>query len=219
MNIAETDALLTTTRSVRKRLDFSRPVEAELLEECIDLALQSPTGSNQQGWHIVVVTDEDKRKAIADVYREGFTAYQAMKEGEDPGFGEDDLRAEQMPRVYDSASYLAENMEKAPAFVLFCVEGRVENAGVIGQASLYGSVLPAAWSFMLAGRARGLGMAWTTIHLFNEKAVAELLGLPDNVTQTVLFPVAYFTGDGFKPAKRLPASSVTHWNSWGSKRG
>ena len=103
-------------------------------------------------------------------------------------------------------------------FVIFCVEGRVEEAGVIGQASTYGSVLPAAWSFMLAGRARGLGMAWTTIHLLKEKAVAELLGVPDSVTQAVLFPVAYFTGDGFKPAKRLPASSVTHWNSWGGKR-
>ncbi len=165
MNIAETDALLSTTRSVRKRLDFSRPVEAELLEDCIDLALQSPTGSNQQGWHVVVVTDEDKRKAIADVYREGFTAYQAMKEGADPGFGEDDMRAEQMPCVYDSAGYLAEKREKAPAFVLFCVAGRVENSGVTGQASSYGPVRLAAWSFMLAGRARGLGMALSLIQL------------------------------------------------------
>ena len=207
MDIQACDKLLRTTRSVRKRLDFSKPVEPKVLEECIDIALQAPTGSNMQGWSVVVVTDEDKKKAIADVYKTGFAGYAAMREQAPPAFDDSDLRAEQMPRVVDSAMYLAEHMHEAPALVLFCVAA---------QASIYGSILPAAWSFMLAGRSRGLGMAWTTIHLFEEAKVAEMLGLPAEVTQTVLFPVAYYTGDDFKEAKRLPASELTHWNTWGN---
>ena len=218
MDLETVDHLLRTTRSVRKRLDFSRPVEPEVLETCIDLALQAPTGSNQQGWSVVVVTDPDKRKALADLYREGMEAYASMRESEGFSFPEDDPRGEQMPRVLDSAMYLAANLEKAPAMVLFCIDGRVEEAGAFAQASVYGSILPAAWSFMLAGRARGLGMAWTTLHLAHERRASELLGLPESVTQAVLFPVAYFTGDGFKPAKRIPAKGLTHWNTWGTHR-
>ncbi len=219
MDIGSTNKLLTTTRSVRKRLDFSRPVPAELLEDCIDIALQAPTGSNMQGWSVVVVTDPAKKTAIAEVYREGMALYAQIRESMAPGFADDDLRTTQMPRVLDSALYLGEHMQEAPALVLFCVEGRIENAGAAAQASVYGSILPAAWSFMLAGRARGLGMAWTTIHLFQEKKVAALLGLPATITQAVLFPVAFFKGDDFKPAKRLPARELTHWNHWGEHRG
>lgn len=218
MDLTSVDHLLRTTRSVRKRLDFDRPVAPELLEECIEIAFQAPTGSNSQGWSVVVVTDEGKRKVLADLYREGMAAYASMREAEGFGFAEGDPRGDQMPRVLDSAMYLAENLEKAPAMVLFCIEGRVEEAGAFSQASVYGSILPAAWSFMLAGRARGLGMAWTTLHLAHEKRAAELLGLPSSITQTVLFPVAYFKGDDFKPAKRLPARDLTHWNAWGTHR-
>lgn len=218
MELESTDRLLTTTRSVRKRLDFDRPVAPELIEECIELALQAPTGSNSQGWSVVVVTDEAKRKTIADLYRKGMEFYASMREEQGFGFAEGDLRADQMPRVMESAVYLAENLERAPAMVLFCIDGRVENAGAFAQASTYGSILPAAWSFMLAGRSRGLGMAWTTLHLAHEETAAELLGLPKSVTQTVLFPVAHFTGRDFKPAKRLPAKELTHWNTWGTHR-
>ena len=218
IDIEATNHLLRTTRSVRKRLDFTRPVEPELIEECIDIAFQAPTGSNSQGWSVVVVTDEAKRKVIADLYREGMEAYANMREAEGFGFAEGDPRGEQMPRVLDSAMYLAQNLEKAPVMVLFCVEGRVEEAGAFAQASVYGSILPAAWSFMMAGRARGLGMAWTTLHLAHEKRAAETLGIPDHITQTVLFPVAYFTGKDFKPAKRISPKELTHWNSWGTRR-
>ncbi len=218
IDIEATNHLLRTTRSVRKRLDFTRPVEPELIEECIDIAFQAPTGSNSQGWSVVVVTDEAKRKVIADLYREGMEAYANMREAEGFGFAEGDPRGEQMPRVLDSAMYLAQNLEKAPVMVLFCVEGRVEEAGAFAQASVYGSILPAAWSFMMAGRARGLGMAWTTLHLAHEKRAAETLGIPAHITQTVLFPVAYFTGKDFKPAKRISPKELTHWNSWGTRR-
>ena len=215
MDLATVDHLLTTTRSVRKRLDFSRPVPPALVQECIDIALQAPTGSNAQGWSFVVVTDAAKRKALADLYRQAFQLY-----AENPDFRAtyepQDLRAKQMPRILDSATYLAEHLHEAPVHVIPCIQGRVEQAGVVGQASVYGSILPAAWSFMLAARSRGLGSAWTTLHLIFEKDAAKVLGIPNEVTQTALLPVAYFTGKDFKPANRVDPRSVTHWNAWGS---
>jgi len=217
MDLATVDHLLTTTRSVRKRLDFSRPVPAALVQECIDIALQAPTGSNAQGWSFVVVTDAAKRKALADLYRQAFQFYV-----ENPDFRAtyepQDLRAKQMPRILDSATYLAEHLHEAPVHVIPCIQGRIEQAGVVAQASVYGSILPAAWSFMLAARSRGLGSAWTTLHLISEKEAAKLLGIPDDVTQTALLPVAYFTGKDFKPANRVDPRSVTHWDAWGSRR-
>jgi nitroreductase len=217
MDLATVDHLLTTTRSVRKRLDFAKPVPPALVQECIDIALQAPTGSNAQGWSFVVVTDAAKRKGLADLYRQAFQFYV-----DNPDFRAtyepQDLRAQQMPRILDSATYLAEHLHEAPVHVIPCIQGRVEQAGVVGQASVYGSILPAAWSFMLAARSRGLGSAWTTLHLIFEKDAAKLLGIPDDVTQTALLPVAYFTGKDFKPANRVDPRSVTHWDAWGSHK-
>ncbi len=214
---AAADKLLTTTRSVRKRLDLTRPVELELIQECIDIALQAPTGTNAQNWSFVVVTDQAKRTAIAEYYKQGLDGMVAS--GYPPPLEPGDPREHVMPKVMDSASYLADIMDQVPVFVIPCVLGRVENVPmVVAQASTYGSILPAAWSFMLACRARGLGTAWTTIHLFHEAAVAELLGIPADWTQTALFPVAYYTGDDFKPAHRLGSAALTHWDSWGEHR-
>lgn len=217
MDIAAADHLLTTTRSVRKRLDFSRPVAPEIIERCIEIALQAPTGSNSQGWHFVVVTDADLRRFIADKYRTAFQAYLENPQLR-PTYEEGDARHEQLPRVVSSATWLAEHMHDAPVMVIACVEGRVEEAGVLAQASTYGSILPAVWSLMLALRARGLGSAWTTLHLAFEREIAERLGIPASVTQTALLPVAYFTGTDFKPARRLPAAQLTSWNRWGTRR-
>lgn len=217
MDLGTVDHLLTTTRSVRKRLDFSKPVEPAVIEKCLEIAFQSPTGSNQQGWGAIVVTDAAKRKAIADLYKTAFKLY-LENPPQPPSYGEEDIRFAQLPRVIDSANYLAEHMHEAPVFVIFTIEGRVEEGGVLMQASIYGSVLPAAWSFMLAARARGLGSAWTTLHLMYEKEIGKLLGIPDTVTQTVLLPVAYYKGTDFKPAKRVPSSDITHWNGWGGRR-
>lgn len=215
MDLAAADKLLTSTRSVRKRLDYSRPIAPELIQECIDIAIQAPTGSNQQGWSFLVVTDPAKKKALADLYRKGFEMYAQMPREERPA---DDPRQEQMPRVVDSAVYLAQTMEQAPMFLVPCIEGRVEEAPQFAQASVYGSILPAVWSFMLAARARGLGSAWTTIHLMFEKEAAAILGIPDHITQAALLPVAYFKGEDFKPAKRIPSREITFWDSWGAKR-
>lgn len=218
MDLAAADHLLTTTRSVRKRLDLSRPVDPLVLERCIAIALQAPTGSNQQGWHFVVVTDAAKRKGLADLYRQAFEIYANAPEAIRPRMAEDDPRFAQTERIIDSASYLAEHMHEVPVMVIPCIEGRVENAGVLAQASIYGSILPAVWSLMLALRARGLGSAWTTLHLMFEQDAAKILGIPDTVTQTALLPVAHFTGTTFKPAKRLPAADRTYWNAWGTRR-
>ena len=215
IDLAAADKLLTTTRSVRKRLDLDRPVPRELVQECIDVALQAPTGTNAQNWAFVVVTDADKRKAIADYYRQG--GEKLSGSGYPPPLADGDPREHVMPKVMESAMYLAGILERVPVFVIPCVQGRVEKVPmVLAQASTYGGILPAAWSFMLAARARGLGTAWTTIHLFFEREVSELLGIPAEWTQTALFPVAYYTGDDFKPAHRLPAAGVTHWDAWGA---
>jgi nitroreductase len=216
MDLATVDRLLTTTRSVRKRLDLVRPVPPEKIEECLAIALQAPTGSNSQGWHFLVVTDGAKKAALGDLYRKAFALYASRPE--QPQYGGGDPRIAQMPRVRDSAQYLADHLHEVPAIVIPCVEGRVETAGVLAQASIYGSILPAAWSFMLAARARGLGSAWTTLHLMYEKEAAQVLGVPAHVTQTALLPVAWFTGADFKPAERIPLSRVTHWNTWGTHR-
>ena len=212
-----TDKLLTTTRSVRKRLNLTREVEPQVIQDCIDIAMQAPTGTNAQNWAFVVITDPAKKKFIADAYRNG--GEMMAGSGYPPPLEPGDPREHVMPKVMESAGYLGEILEQVPVFVIACVRGRVESVPmVIAQASTYGSILPAAWSFMLALRSRGLGTAWTTIHLFQEKPISELLGIPDDWTQTVLFPVAYYTGDDFKPAHRLPSDTMTHWDSWGTHR-
>lgn len=217
MDLNTVDHLLTTTRSVRKRLDLTRPVEPEILEKCLEIAFQAPTGSNSQGWQFVVVTDVAKRKAIADHYRTAFAAYREMS-GDQPQRQAGDPRQAQTERIVDSATYLVDHLHEVPVHILACVEGRVEAPLTVLQASMYGSILPAAWSLMLALRSRGIGSAWTTLHLVYENEVAELLGIPRNYTQAVLLPAAYFTGEDFKPAKRLPASQHIHWNTWGTRR-
>lgn len=209
------DEVLTTTRSVRKRLDFDRPVEREIVEEALEIALQAPTGSNRQGWHWVFVEDQAKKDALAAIYRRNFEQYRSMPQAE---YAEGDTRGERQDKVIDSATYLSDNFEKSPLMLVPCIWGRLpEVGGAAYSAGFWGSLLPAVWSFMLALRERGMGSAWTTIHLMNdgEREAAELLGIPyDDVSQAGLFPVAYTQGTDFKLAKREPLEKVVHWDSW-----
>lgn len=208
---AVTDRLLSTTRSVRKRLDLDRPVDTEVILECLRLAVQAPTGGNAQRWRWLVVTDADKRAALAKLYAEGGADYIRAAAGKETGA--------QTRRVYESALYLTKILDRVPVHVIPCIEGRADNPPNFMSASMYGSVLPAAWSFMLALRSRGLGSAWTTLHLMKERQVAELLGIPfDSVTQVALLPVAYTTGGDFKPALRPPVEDITYWDTWGDTR-
>jgi nitroreductase len=216
LDVVMVDRLLTTTRSVRKRLDLTRPVEVEVIERCIEIACQAPTGSNAQGWHFVVITDSEVRSRIAALYRRG--AELLFQTYADNPLPSGDLRARQFPRMAESGLHLYEHLHEVPVLIVPCVEGRPESAGLVWQATLYGSVFPAVWSLMLALRARGIGSCLTTDHLFHEQEAAQILGIPDTVTQVALLPVAWFTGTDFKPAKRLPAREQTHWNRWDTRR-
>jgi nitroreductase len=209
VDIESIDEVLSTTRAVRRRLDLTRPVEREVILECLRLAMQAPTASNEQNWRWVVVTDADKRAAIADIYRRAGEDYlkSAADGASDP----------QTRRVYESAYALTQILAQVPVLVIPCIERRFDNAPSIVAASAWASIIPAGWSFMLALRARGLGSVWTTLHLAKEREVAELLGIPDTVTQAALFPVAYTIGTDFKPAARPPAETVTSWNTWGAR--
>lgn len=215
MDLVTVNHLLTTTRSVRKRLDLTRVVEPEVVERCIEIAFQAPTGSNAQGWHFVVVADAEKRGRLAEIYRRG--AELLLPGYAESRFAEGDLRGQQFPRFVESGAHLYLHLQDVPLLVIPCIEGRAETAGVNAQATLYGSILPAVWSFMLALRARGIGACWTTDHLFFEREAGQILGIPETVTQVALLPVAYFTGEDFKPARRLPAHDRTHWDTWGAR--
>jgi nitroreductase len=209
------DELLTTTRAVRKRLDFDRPLEMSVIRECLEIALQAPSGSNAQGWQWVVVTDPAKRMEIADIYRKAWAIYEGSPMAADKIHADDPTMAPVQQRIFGSAQFLAANMHRAPALLIPCFMGRAESGGAIGQASQYGSLLPAAWSFMLAARARGIGTAWTTLHLMFEQDAAKVLGIPfEQVTQTALIPVAYTKGTDFKVGARKPLEPVLHVNKW-----
>lgn len=211
------DELLTTTRAVRKRLDFSRPVPDEVIRECVAVALQAPSGSNNPTMQFVVVRDESKRRAIGEVYRQCFEIYKSMDGiyigSIDKGSPEAN-RQQQRSRA--SADYLGEHLGEAPALVIGCTaSGRVDGAPAMMAASMLGNILPAMWSFMLAARARGLGTAWTTVHLMMEQQVADIVGIPfDAVQQVCLSPLAYTIGTDFKPAQRPDPDTVIHWDTW-----
>ena len=210
MDFATVTKLLTTTRSVRARLDLTRPVPPEVIEECLEIAVQAPQGSNNCRYHFIVVTDVAKRRALADLYRRAFDTFYPPESIAE--------RRKAEPRDAASFSALADNFQDIPALIIACTEGRPEGRSPERLAGLYGNILPIAWSLMLALRARGIGAAWTTITFTYEKEVAELLRLPQNLTPGVLLPVAHFKGDDFKPAKRIPARERTSWNAWGARR-
>ncbi|MGQ0837264.1 nitroreductase family protein [Actinokineospora sp.] len=207
------EELLTTTRTVRKRLDLTRPVPLELIERALTTALQAPSGSNRQSWRWLVVTDADQRAKIGAVYQRACRDYLESAGAAGRLFADDPARSPVQHRVHDSVEHLADRMGDAPVLVLPCLEtpGPLP-AG--NQAGLWGSVLPAAWSYMLAARALGLGTAWTTLHLAYEREVAEILGLPPTVHQAALIPTAYYTGTTFKQAPRQPLAEVLHLDRW-----
>jgi nitroreductase len=213
----DADQLLTTTRAVRKRLDFSRSVEDSVIRECVEIAMQSPSGSNNMTMQFVVVRDEAKRKAIGEVYRQCYEIYRSLDGIYIGSIDKGDVAENaQQSRSASSADFLGERMGDAPALILACNAGsRLEGAPAMMAASMMGNVLPAMWSFMLAARARGLGTAWTTVHLMMEQQVADIVGIPfDTVQQACLSPLAYTVGTDFKPAVRSAADSIIHWDTW-----
>jgi nitroreductase len=210
------DDLLSTTRAVRKRLDFSRPVSDELIRECVSLAMQSPSGSNNPTMQFLVVRDADKRAALGDIYRQCYGIYQSM-DGVYVGSIKKDGEAAQaqQDRVQSSADYLGDRMGHAPVLVIPCIPGRIDGLPGTFGAMMMANIQPAMWSFMLAARARGLGTCWTTVHLMMEQQAADVLGIPfDQVQQVCMSPLAYTQGTDFKPAMRPPADTIIHWDQW-----
>lgn len=206
----QTDHLLTTTRAVRKRLDLTRDVPRDLLLECIRIGVQAPAGGNVQLWRWLIVDDPAIKGPLAELYR---ASYRPYMEAQRAAVAE--ARRTDASAIMDSSDYLASVLEQVPALVIPCMIGRPEPTRSQGDlAGWYGSILPAVWNFMLAARSRGLGTAWTTLHLAYEREAAQLLEIPDNVTQVAMIPVAYYTGDDFKPGTRLPAERVTYFNGW-----
>ena len=211
------DQLLSTTRAVRKRLDFDRPVPDQLIRECVELSMQSPSASNDMTMQFVVVRDAAKKAAIGEIYKACFGMYKTW-DGVYIGSidkGDESMNAQQA-RSAGSADYLGERMGDAPALVIACsTGGRVDGQPSLISANRFGNILPAMWSFMLAARARGLGTCWTTLHLIMEQQIAEVLGIPfDQVTQGCLSPLAFTKGTDFKAATRPPADSIIHWDQW-----
>ncbi|RAO34241.1 hypothetical protein PSN13_03108 [Micromonospora saelicesensis] len=211
------DEVLSTTRAVRKRLDLARPVPRDVIEDCLRIALQAPSGRNRQRWDFIFVEDRETRAAVARLWRLGLMAPPPASGGTGPAFSRMDFASEQWGRIAGSLAHLADHLHEVPLLLIPClrVESRAELDSVRGQAGAWGSVIPAFWSFMLAARERGLGTAWTTSHLSYEREMAELLGIPyDTVVQVALTPVAYTLGTDFKPGPRADADAFAHWNRW-----
>ena len=211
-DLASVDYILETTRSVRKRLDLQRPVDRETVMRCLEIAIQAPTGSNRQGWKWLIVTDAEKKARIGEYYKRSWYEYAGVASRSAPGAEP----SQQMKRVISSARYLADHMHEVPMMIFPCVQGRAADGSPAANAGLYGSIIPAAWSLMLALRARGIGAAWTTLHLSYERECNEILGIPADVTTAALLPAGYFTGETFRKAERVPASQLTYWESWGA---
>ena len=204
MDVASVDLALSTTRSVRRRIDWERPVEPEVIEACIDIAVQAPTGRDAESWRFLVLTDEEPKRRLAELYRRATETYlAAMPAGEGP-----------KPTVIQHA----ERLHEMPALVIVCAEGRPSLESPALQVGFFGSILPAAWSLMVALRARGIGSTWTSLHLLHEAEAARTLGIPEGVTQTVLLPIGYTKDAKLRPAARKPAGEVTYWNRWGERR-
>lgn len=207
------EQVLTTTRTVRRRLDLTRGVERAVVEECLRIGFQAPNGSNLQLYDWVLVDDPQVRQAMADVYRAGLEVQLAASAAAPQPSPYPDTPAQR--RISASVDYLVHHMGDVPVLVVPTISGRMEQASIFDQASRWGSVLPAVWNFMLALRTKGLGSAWTTLHLHQERLMAELLGIPfHRVTQAGLFPVAYTTGNDFSPADRSRSAHKLHWNHW-----
>jgi nitroreductase len=203
---------LSTTRSVRRRIDFDRTVPPAVIERCIRVAVQAPTGLSQQSWRFVIVTEPALRQAIAVHYRAAFDELMEERLAE--------LRAAgaEIPEPGPTYRMLADRLQDFPALILVCSEGRPEAANLAQQVSFFGSVLPAAWSLMVALRAEGIGSTWTTLLSQRYDAIGEILGIPSDATQTVLLPIGYMDRAVLRPAERKGPEQVAFWNGWGKPR-
>jgi nitroreductase len=203
IDLDSVDTVLSTARSVRRRLDFERPVERQVILDCIDIATQAPTGLGGEGWRFVVVTAADKKRGLAELYRQVL----------------DELAAARGVAIKASQRDLMQRLHEIPALIVVCTTMPRPAGEIAGEVAYYGSILPAAWSLMLALRARGLGATWTTLLSARQSEVATLLGMPESAVNTVMLPVAYTRNARLRRADRLAADQVTYWDAWGAGAG
>jgi len=205
------DEVLSTTRAVRRRLDVTRPVPRAVLEECLELALQAPNGTNRNEWRWIIVDDPELVAKLAAEYKAAMGVYQ---EGEAAGAAlTDDVPGGD--QIVASAHALADKLHQMPAILIPLMPGRPEGKNLPEQSPMWGSILQAVWSFLLALRERGLGSTWTTVASRRETQIAQLLGIPrDRFTQVGMFPIAYTIGTDFKKVYRKPVSEVLTYNSF-----
>ena len=196
------DEVLSTARSVRRKLDFERPIPRQTLLDCINVAVQAPTGLGGENWRFIVVDEAEQKQAIADLYKEVLLAL---------------LQVRDMP-IKPTHQALIDRLPEIPAMIFVCVDGQPMDVAVSSQVAYFGSILPAAWSLMLALRARDIGTTWTSLLSSRQEEVNYILGCPSQVTQTVMLPVGYTKGAVLRKANRLDASEVTYWNGWPAQK-
>ena len=199
LDLESVDRVLGTARSVRRKLDLDRPVEPDVLFDCINLATQAPTGLVGESWRFVVVTEPERKQRVAEIYRG------VLEELVAGGL-----------EIKPTQRALIDRLPHVPAMIFVCVIAEPPGTEVSRQVGFYGSILPAAWSLMLALRSRGLGTTWTSVLAARAEPIAEVLDMPEGVMQTVMLPVAYTKGAKLRWADRLDAREVTYWNSWGN---
>ena len=206
VDLESIDGVLSTTRSVRLRLDLDRSVPNELILDCIDVAEQGPGGGNQSSRRWLIIRDPEQKKRLAELYWE--SAGKWMDSARDKLAG----TAHRNTNVMRSAAHLAENLDQVPALVIPCIWGVHDDSKKPG---LFDSVVQSAWSFCLAARARGLATAWTTAILNNDEEIRDVLGIPEGVTPIALLPLAFSIGGDFASVPRRLAEEVTYFDNWG----
>ena len=202
LDLESVDHVLSTARSVRRKLDFERPVEPEVLFDCINVSTQAPTGLGGESWRFVVVTEAEKKLRLAEIYRAVIT----------------DMQRERGLEIKPTQQALMARLHEIPAMIFVCTIGAPPGPEIPAQVGFYGSILPAAWSLMLALRARNLGSTWTSLMASRQAEVGAILEVPEGVIQTVMLPVGYMKGAKLKKADRMDARQVTFWNQWGNSQ-
>ncbi len=225
--ISDIDEVLTTTRAVRRRLNFDKPVERELVEECLRLAQQATMGSNLEDWRFVAVSEPEQKARVAALYRDTWeqTVEIPLRERRpdtvtrlDPGVRSNEEAQARQQRVLKSVKYLVDNLERVPVIMFACSAKPVPDTALGDRASgYYGSIIPIAWSFMLALRSRGLGSVMATAIVFHSERLSEVLELPEGTHPITMIPVAYTDTLDFKPAPRRPLEEILRWERWGSE--
>ncbi len=199
---------MSTQRAVR----YWKPdaVPAELLWKLSEMATRAPSGSNQQPWRFIFVTDPAKVKAIADAVAAKYEANEGLKTYFQRGATSEDKGTRLM---LTGANNLVQDLAKAPVMVIPVMyrDGAPAATSLTAGSSIYTAVQ----NLLLAARGLGLGSVMTTFQTMVEQELREILGMPENAVAVAMLPLGY-PDVKFGPVKRKPLEEVTYFNSWGN---